>query len=116
MEPLRAAWRWWKRSPARDVLFAAVLTLITVWGSYGEGHPHNRADLVQFHGAPIPQPGVSLLLVALASVVLIWRTRWPLAVLTISTAAVTVYTLLDYVNGAALLAPAAAVYAVASNL
>jgi signal transduction histidine kinase len=117
MEWVRAAWRWWQRSPARDVLFAAILTLITVWGSYGEGHPHNPADVVQFHGAKIPQPSAgALLLVAAASLALIWRTRWPLAVLAVSTAGVLGFTLLGYVNGAALLAPAAAVYAVATKV
>jgi signal transduction histidine kinase len=115
MDWLRVAWRWWRRSPARDVLFAGLMTIVTVWGSYGEGHPHNPADRVQFHG-PIPQPSAgALLLVALASVVLIWRNRWPLGVLCVSTAAVLGYTLLGYVNGAALLAPAAAVYALATN-
>jgi len=116
MEWVRAAWRWWQRSPARDVLFAAVLTAITVWGSYGEGHPHNPSDVVQFHGA-IPQPSAaSLVLVGLATAVLIWRNRWPVAVLAASTAGVLGFTLLGYVNGAALLAPAAAVYAVATKV
>jgi signal transduction histidine kinase len=116
MDWVRAAWRWWRRSPARDIVFAGLMTAITVWGSYGEGHPHNPADRVQFHG-PIPQPSAgALLLVALASGVLIWRNRWPLAVLSVSTAGVLGYTLLGYVNGAALLAPAAAVYALATNV
>ena len=53
---------------------------------------------------------------AVASLVLIWRNRWPAAVLAVSTAAVLGYTLLGYVNGAALLAPAAAVYAVATKV
>jgi signal transduction histidine kinase len=117
MEWVRAGWRWWQRSPARDVVFAAIMTAITVWGSYGEGHPHNPADVVQFHGAKIPQPSVgALLLVGVATAALIWRTRWPLAVLAVSTAGVLGYTLLGYVNGAALLAPAAAVYAVATKV
>jgi signal transduction histidine kinase len=117
MDWVRRAWQWWRRSPARDVVFAGVLTAVTVSGSYGEGHPHNPADLVQFHGHHIPQPtAAALLLVALASIVLTWRNRWPLAVLAVSTAAVLGYTLLGYVNGAALLAPAAAVYAVATNV
>jgi signal transduction histidine kinase len=116
MDWVRAAWRWYRRSPVRDVVFAGLMTAITVWGSYGEGHPQSPSDLVQFHG-PIPQPSVAaLLLVALASLVLAFRNRWPLAVLAVSTAAVVGYTLLGYVNGAALLAPAAAVYAIATNL
>src|SRR5690349_18545828 len=102
MDWVRAGWRWWRRSPARDVLFAGLMTAVTVWGSYGEGHPHNPADRIQFLG-PIPEPSVgALLLVALATVVLIWRNRWPIAVLSVSTAAVIGYTLLGYVNGAAL--------------
>ena len=116
MDWVRAAWRWYRRSPVRDLVFAGLMTAITVWGSYGEGHPQSPADRVQFHG-PIPEPSVAaLLLVALASLVLACRNRWPLAVLAVSTAAVVGYTLLGYVNGAALLAPAAAVYAVATNL
>ena len=116
MEWVRAAWRWWQRSPARNVVFAVVMTAITVWGSYGEGHPHNKADIVQFHG-PIPEPSAgALLLVAAASLALIWRNRFPLTVLAVSTVGVLVYTLLGYVNGAALLAPAAAVYAVATRV
>jgi len=117
MDWVRAAWQWWRRSPARDVVFAALMTAITVSGSYGEGHPHNPSDVIQFHNEPIPQPSATaLLLVAVASVVLIWRHRWPLAVLAVSTAAVLGYTLLGYVNGAALVAPAAAVYAVSTNV
>jgi signal transduction histidine kinase len=117
MDWVRAAWRWWRRSPARDVVFAALMTAITVSGSYGEGHPHNPADKVQFHNVPIPQPSVAaLLLVAVASLVLVWRNRWPYAVLAVSAGAVLGYTLLGYVNGAALVAPAAAAYALASNV
>ena len=117
MEWVRAAWAWWRRSPVRDVVFALLMTAITVSGSYGEGHPRNPADVVQFHGAPIPHPSApALLLVAVSTLVLIWRTRWPIAVLAVSTAGVLAYTLLGYVNGAALLAPAAAVYAVATTM
>jgi signal transduction histidine kinase len=98
------------------VLFALLMTAITVLGSYGEGHPTSPSDVIQFHHHPIPQPSAALLLVTLASVVLIWRNRWPFAVLAVSTAAVVAYTLLGYVNGAALLAPAAAAYALATNV
>ncbi|MGN6676401.1 MAG: sensor histidine kinase [Streptosporangiaceae bacterium] len=117
MEWVRAAWRKWQRSPARDVVFALIITAITVWGSYGEGHPHSRSDIVQFQGAPIPHPSAAAyLLVAAASLALIWRNRFPLTVLAVSTAGVLGFTLLGYVNGAALIAPAVAVYAVATNV
>ena len=117
MERVRAAWRWYRRSPVRNVVFAAVITAVTVSGSYGEGHPSNPADVVQFHGLPIPGPTpTALLLVAAASIVLAFADRWPVAVLAVSTALVLGYTLLDYVNGAALLAPAIAVYFVSSRM
>src|SRR5258708_35386257 len=106
MEWVRRAWQWWRRSPARDVVFAGFLTAITVWGSYGEGHPHNRADVVQFHG-PIPQPSVgALLLVGRASIVLIGRNRRPPGVLAVSTATLVCYTPPGHVHRAALPAPA----------
>ncbi len=50
----------------------------------------------------------------MACLVLAWRRRWPVAVLGVSVAAATVYTLLGYVNGAVLVAPMAALYAVAA--
>jgi signal transduction histidine kinase len=117
MEWVRAAWRRCQRSPARNVVFTGIITAITVWGSYGEGHPHSQSDVIQFQGAPIPHPSVAAyLLVAIASLALIARNRFPLTVLAVSTAGVFAYTLLGYVNGAALIAPAVAVYAVATNL
>jgi signal transduction histidine kinase len=101
----------------RNVVFTGIITAITVWGSYGEAHPHSRSNIVQFQGAPIPHPSAgAYLLVVVASLVLIGRNRFPLTVLAVSTASVLGYTLLGYVNGAALIAPAVAVYAVATNL
>ena len=116
MDRVLALWRWWRTSPLRDAALALVLAAITVWGSYGEGHPRNRADIVQFHHLPVPQPTpAALALVAVASLVLAWRNRWPVAVLAVSTACVLAYTLLGYVNGAALVAPAVALYALATR-
>jgi len=116
MDRVRALWQWWRRSPLRDWALAVVLAAITVSGSYGEGHPHNKADIVQFRGLPVPHPTpAALALVAVASLALAWRNRWPFAVLAVSTAAVLGYTVLGYVNGAALLAPAVAVYTVANR-
>src|SRR6185437_3293798 len=61
---------------------------------------------------PVPYtPTAAYLLVILACLVLAGRRRYPVTVLVISTAAVVVYSLLGYVNGAVLLAPAIALYA-----
>jgi signal transduction histidine kinase len=116
MEGVAAAWRRWWRSPVRDVVLVGVLTVILVYGTYGEGYPKQQADLVQFHGHPVPHPTAALALVAVACLALAWRRRYPVTVLAVSVTAVTIYTLLGYVNGAALLAPVIALYAVATQL
>ena len=117
MQHVRAAWRRWLDSPARDVIFALGMTVVLVGGTYGEGHPKSPSDRILFPRQVIPHPPTSaLLLVAAACLALIWRRRWPVAVLVISTVAVTAYTLLGYVNGAALLVPAIALYTVATQV
>jgi signal transduction histidine kinase len=117
MELVRALWRRWLGSPVRDAVFALVVTVVLGYGSYGEGHPRAPADRIQFQGRAVPHPtAAALLLVVVACVVLAWRRRWPVAVLAVSTAAVTGYTLLGYINGAALLAPVLALYAVATQV
>ena len=116
MTGIQAAWRWWRPGRARDAVLAVALAVALVSGSYGEGHPHSPSDRLQFQGHPIPHPPLAaLLLVAVACLALAWRRRWPLAVLGVSAGAVFGYTLLGYVNGAALLAPAFALYAVATR-
>ena len=50
----------------------------------------------------------------MACLVLAWRRRWPVAVLGVSVAAATTFTLLGYLNGAVLVAPMAALYTVAA--
>jgi len=98
------------------VIGALVMTAVTVGGAYGEAHPSQPSDISP-NGHHIPYtPDAALLLVAVASLALIWRRRYPVTVLAISTAAVTTYSLLGYVNGAALLAPPFALYAVALAL
>jgi signal transduction histidine kinase len=117
MARARALWRRWTNSPARDAVFALFVTVALVYGSYGEGHPQSPSDRIQFVGRSIPHPTAgALALVAVACLVLAWRRRWPVAVLAVSTAAVTGYTLLGYINGAALLAPVLALYAVATQV
>jgi signal transduction histidine kinase len=116
MEGVAAAWQRWLGSPVRDAALAALLTFILVLGSLGEGHPRSPSDLAQFRGHPVPHPTTALALVAVAALALAWRRRYPVAVLAVSVTGVAVYSLLGYVNGAALVAPALAVYAMATQV
>jgi signal transduction histidine kinase len=99
--------------PLRDTLVALAVTGVLIWGAYGEAHPSTTAYFQGGHHLP-RTPAAALALVAVACLVLTWRRRWPAAVLVVSVAAATVYTLLGYVNGAVLVAPMIAVYTVAS--
>jgi signal transduction histidine kinase len=117
MEHVRAAWRRWLSSPVRDAAFAVVVTAVLVSGTYGEAHPSNPNDKIQFSAHVVPHPPLAAyLLVVIACLALAGRRRWPVAVLGVSTAAVVSFTLLGYVNGAALVAPALALYAVAAEV
>src|ERR1022692_1317672 len=113
MEGVAVLWRRWHGSPVRDAVLALVVTALLVLGSLGEGNPKNPYAHAQFRGHPVPHPGAALLLVAAACLALAWRCRWPVPVLAVSVGAVTVYSLLGYVNGASLIAPVLALYAVA---
>ena len=94
-----------------------VVTVVLVLGTLAEAHPTNPSDKSQFPGHVIPVPPTAvLLLVVIACLALAWRHRWPVTVLAVSTAGVVAYSLLGYVNGAALLAPALALYAVATQV
>ncbi|HJY69269.1 MAG TPA: sensor histidine kinase [Streptosporangiaceae bacterium] len=116
MEDLAAIWRRWLGSPVADAVRALVVTLVLVLGAYSEGHPNQTFDLDQFHNRSAPHPTAALTLVAVACLALAWRRRYPVTVLAVSTTAVAVYSLLGYVNGAALLAPILALYAVATQV
>jgi signal transduction histidine kinase len=107
----------WLDSGARDVIIALVMTAVTVGGAYGEAHPHQVTDIRAFGHHPLPNtPNEALLLVAIASVALAWRRRYPISVLAISTTAVSVYSLFGNVNGAPLLSPPIALFAVAVSV
>lgn len=106
----------WRDAPARDIAFAIAMTVVLIAGSFGEAHPNNPGDqVVNGHPVPVP-PAAAYLLVAVACLALAWRRRRPTVVLVVSTLAVAVYSLLGFVNGAALLAPYAALYTLASRV
>src|SRR5258707_2894282 len=113
MERAGAIWRWSHHPAVRDWVPALLVTAALLYGAYGEAHPSTKAYFSAGHHLP-DTPTAALVLVAVACLVLAWRRRWPAAVLGVSVAAATVYTLLGYVNGAVLVAPMAALYAVAA--
>jgi signal transduction histidine kinase len=94
----------------------ALFTVVIVGGTYGEAHPANPIDRT-VNGHPVPHaPPEALLLVGAACLALAGRRRRPLLTLAVSTAGVMAFTVLGYVNGAALLAPAVALYAAARTV
>src|SRR5262249_50731150 len=116
MGSVAAARRVWSSPAVQDAALAVLLTLLLVSGSLGEGNPSNPADRIQFRGHAVPQPGAAVLLVAAARWALAGRRRYPVTVLAVSVAAVSAYSLLGYVNGAALVAPIIALYTVATQV
>ena len=111
-----ARWRRWFGPQVRDVLIVVVVTVTLLVGSYGEGSPSSPSDRIQFQGHQAPHPGAALILVAIASMALLWRRRAPITVLVVSVAAASVYSLLGLVNGAILIAPVLALCSVASRV
>jgi len=98
------------------VLSALIWTAVGVGGSYGEAHPQNPANQ-NLGGNPVPHvPNAAFLLIGLAGLALILRRSRPRLALVVVTSAVLAYTGLGYVNGASLLLPAVALYALSSQL
>ena len=107
-------WRRWRDLPARDPVFAVLLAAALVSGSYGEAHPRQEADIVQFNGHAFPHTQtVELLLVAAACLVLAVKRRYPVTVLLLSTVFAAAYSFPHNENGAVLVAPPIALYTVA---
>jgi signal transduction histidine kinase len=101
---------WTMRS---DAILAAAMGFVTVCGAIAESHP---SPSIGVHTVPnqVPAaPAAAYALVAVSALVLTWRRRHPEVVLAVSLGAVVAYTCLGYVNGAALLNPLVALYAVA---
>lgn len=97
--------------PPGDLALAVVLSVLLVLGSIGESYPDRPADqLPPGHVAP----WWAYSIVVVATLVLAYRRRWPVPVLAVSTAAVGAYTMLGYVEGAALIAPMIALYTAVS--
>src|SRR6201995_3676865 len=106
---------WWRRfiPPGRDAALALVVTVALLYGAYGEAHPSTTAYFHGGHHLP-PTPAAAFIPVGAACLVLAWRRRWPVAVLVVSVAAATTFTLLGYLHGAVLVAPMVALYTVAA--
>jgi signal transduction histidine kinase len=109
-------WRWYWRSPLRKIASTLAITTFLVWGSYGEAHPGPGPNPT-YNGYHIPHtPDAALILVAVACLALGWRARYPLTVLAVSVLAVVTYGAFGYENGAALVAPAIALFAAARQV
>ena len=113
MNRLAGWWRSTQGSTVRDIVTAVAVAVTLTVGSYGEAHPSQAADKIPAGQPALHTPAAAFLLVIAACLVLAVKRRYPLAVLTASTAAVAAYSLLGYVNGSALLAPTLALYYVA---
>lgn len=104
-----------RRRMLRAGVFVVVMLLLTVGGSIGEAYPIQPDDRTyQGHPLPVP-PWPAFLLVALAAVATVWRYRRPWPALAATIVAAGGYTVLGYVNGAALLAPLVVLYAIAAT-
>jgi signal transduction histidine kinase len=95
-----------------DAAVAAVVTLLAISGSVGEAHPSVHATASQIHWLKTHQPGAAYAFVVVSGVALLFRRRWPLAVLTVTVVATAAYAAPGYVPGAALSAVYVALFTV----
>jgi signal transduction histidine kinase len=110
---LAVVWGRIRRSPrAFDVALAVLLAIVTLAGSAGESHPSQTSDQPA-PGVHLAVPTVAYTLVVVSALALIWRRRRPVLVLAVSLGATLLYTCLGYENGAVILNPMFALYAVA---
>ena len=79
-----------------------------VVAAYGEAHPPTPGTLLHWRPSPAGHAGRRASARRRGGRGLAWRHRFPLPVLGVSTAGVVAFSLLGYVNGAALLLPAVA--------
>src|ERR1017187_7357474 len=117
MDGALAVWRRWWASPARDIALAVLLTALMLAGAYGEAHPNHASDQV-VSGPPVPQhtpTAAGFRRRVVPGLVRAARRWYPVAVLAVSATAVAIFSLLGYVNGAALLLPTAALYGLAKT-
>ena len=104
--------RWWPARSVWDGLGVATATALVVLGSLGESYPTNPGDALP-PGATAP-PWPAYLLVASAGIALAWRRRWPIGVWAFTVVTVSLYSVLGYIYGAALIAPTIALYTAVS--
>jgi signal transduction histidine kinase len=100
--------RWWRSRSVWDGLGVATATALILLGSLGESYPTNPSDMLPPGATPPPWP--AYLIVTAAGISLAWRRRWPIGIWAFTVVTVSVYSMLGYVYGAALIAPTIALY------
>jgi hypothetical protein len=103
---------WRLPAPVTDAVSAVLVTALLLFGAIGESYPMDPSNRIPPDAVP---PPAAYLLVVFAGLVLVRRRRWPVAVFWLSLTAVLIYTVMGYVNGAALIAPVIALYTIAAE-